>query len=88
MPPVILEIIVNADKGIAELQQLDKALSDTTKATQQQTPGAEGRHAEQHVVCVQPGAECQIGGGPGSGLRGRGRDCHDAQRGGHRGDRL
>jgi TP901 family phage tail tape measure protein len=37
LPPVVLEIIVNADKGIAELRQLDKALSDTTKATQQQS---------------------------------------------------
>jgi TP901 family phage tail tape measure protein len=37
MPPVVLEIVVNADKGIAELRQLDKALSETTKATQQQT---------------------------------------------------
>ena len=37
MPPVILEILVNADKGIVELRQFDKALQDTTKATQQQT---------------------------------------------------
>ena len=37
MPPVVLEILVDADKGIVELRQFDKALQDTTKATQQQT---------------------------------------------------
>jgi TP901 family phage tail tape measure protein len=37
VPPVVLEIIVQADKGITSLKQFDKALSDTTKATQQQT---------------------------------------------------
>lgn len=37
MPPVILEILVDADKGIVELRQFDKAIQDTTKATQQQT---------------------------------------------------
>jgi len=34
---VVLEILVDADKGIVELRQFDKALQDTTKATQQQT---------------------------------------------------
>ena len=35
MPPVILEILVDADKGIVELKQFDKAVQDTTKTTQQ-----------------------------------------------------
>ena len=34
MPPVILEIIVNADKGITQLRQFDKAAQDTTKSVQ------------------------------------------------------
>lgn len=35
MPPVVLEILVDADKGIVALRQFDKAVSDTAKTTQQ-----------------------------------------------------
>ena len=34
MPPVVLEIIVQADKGITQLRQFDKAAQDTTKSVQ------------------------------------------------------
>ena len=34
MPPVVLEIIVNADKGIVQLKSFDKAVQDTSKSVQ------------------------------------------------------
>ena len=35
MPPVVLTILVDANKGIVELQSFDKAVQSTTKSTQQ-----------------------------------------------------
>lgn len=35
MPPIVLEIIVDADKGTAELRSFDKAVADATKTVQQ-----------------------------------------------------
>lgn len=34
MPPVVLEIIVSADKGITQLKSFDKAVQDTSKSVQ------------------------------------------------------
>jgi TP901 family phage tail tape measure protein len=41
MPPVVLQILVDANKGIVELQQFDKAVQSTTKSTQQSGQSAQ-----------------------------------------------
>ena len=41
MPPVVLTILVDANKGIVELQSFDKAVQSTTKSTQQSGQSAQ-----------------------------------------------
>ena len=37
MPPVVLEILVDSDRGVVELRKFDQAIQQTTKSVQQGT---------------------------------------------------